>query len=222
MGSIGTAHGAMSKRVISISPEARTQKPWKFRAFKRTVDVFFSIAVLPVVGLLYGLLLLLNPVFNPGPVFYIQPRMGRGGALFNIWKFRTMRPHDGPLRGATDPVEDDRISGLGSIMRRSRIDELPNVINILRGEMSLVGPRPDAWDHAENLIDTVPHYAERFDVLPGITGLAQVKNGYANTTSSIKRKSRLDRHYVRRSSVRLELRIMIATALVMVSGSGAK
>ena len=194
----------------------------RFKIFKRGCDIVFGLLALPALILVGALLLVLNPVLNRGPLFFRQERIGLWGQPFMIWKFRTMthsevvaRPHDAPL-------ELDRITRLGRILRITRVDELPNFLNVLAGEMSLVGPRPDAAGHAEVYARTVPYYRDRFRVRPGITGLAQVRNGYADCETAIRRKARLDRWYVRRSCGRIDLYVIVATLAVMVRQTGAK
>jgi len=198
----------------------RTRRYWRV---KRASDIGFAVAALPVIGLLAVLLALVNPLCNPGPVFFRQTRMGRYGAPFLMWKFRTMAPCvQGSLRAHDAPVEEHRIPPLGRFLRTFRLDELPNFFNVLRGEMSLVGPRPDAFDHALELVDTVPRYRERFRVLPGITGISQVQLGYANTLEIVRRKARYDAFYVRKARIRTDLYIIGRTVRVVLSGFGAK
>jgi lipopolysaccharide/colanic/teichoic acid biosynthesis glycosyltransferase len=167
-------------------------------------------------------LLILNPFFNPGPVFYRQERMGAGGKAFSLWKFRTMSPSSVKARAPEAPVEAHRITPLGAILRKTRVDEIPNFINVWLGDMSVIGPRPDAFDHSVAYLGTIPGYAARFQVRPGITGLAQVRNGYADNSRAIQRKARLDRFYVERYSVLLDIYIVWMTVRVMMSGFGAK
>jgi len=122
--------------------------------------------------------------------------MGFGGRPFVIWKFRTMVDHaeDGVCRQPHDEVEHHRITPLGRFLRSTRLDELPNLINVAKGEMSVVGPRPDAWEHAVSFLQAVPYYGSRLNVRPGITGLAQVRGGYADNPKAIQRKARFDHH----------------------------
>jgi lipopolysaccharide/colanic/teichoic acid biosynthesis glycosyltransferase len=194
----------------------------RFTIFKKTVDVGFSILALPIIGTTAFVLLCVNPALNPGPVFFRQQRMGLHGQPFLVWKFRTMTPCPVGLRAHDAPVEEDRITPLGAVLRRYRIDELPNVLNVLRGEMSLVGPRPDAWDHAIVFGETIPRYRERFRVRPGITGIAQVRLGYAETPNFVKRKARYDQLYVRNARSRTDLYILWQTVRVVMTGFGAK
>ncbi|MEL6168588.1 MAG: sugar transferase [Pseudomonadota bacterium] len=209
---------------VPYLPEASSMDIWPraFAAAKRGTDLAFAITALPLIGLVAGGLLILNPVFNPGPVFFIQERMGLGGRRFRVWKFRTMRRAPAGIRRFDSPVEADRITALGAGLRRSRIDELPNFLNVLRGEMSLVGPRPDMFEHAETYCRLVPRYAERLRVRPGITGLAQVRGGYADTLEAVRRKARLDLVYVRMASLRVDLAIIRSTVWIMATGFGAK
>lgn len=194
----------------------------RYVIFKAVFDKGFAIVMLPVIVGAGLVLILLNPLFNPGPLFFCQERMGLGGQKFRLWKFRTMdcrsekvRPHDAPL-------EQDRITALGRFLRRTRIDELPNFFNVLRGDMSVIGPRPDAWEHAIIHMHTITNYRDRFRVRPGITGLAQVMGGYADNTRAIERKARFDLFYVKRSRIKLELFVVWRTIAVLFTGFGAR
>lgn len=193
-----------------------------FRVFKRMVDVCLALQALPVIAGVALVLVMVNPFFNPGPVFFRQDRMGRNGRPFKVIKFRSMKPSQSNLRGHDEPLEIDRITPLGAIMRRYRIDELPNFLNVMKGEMSVVGPRPDAFDHARIYAARIPRYGVRYRARPGITGLAQVRGGYADCTRSVLRKAHYDYFYIRRPSIRLELYIIGETFRVIANGFGAK
>ncbi len=214
----------VAEPIFSTPVSLKSTQSWtlQYRAFKRGIDFLFSVAVMPIIGLVAAILFIVNPFLNPGPVFYRQSRMGMEGKPFTMWKFRTMRPSTEAVRAFDAPVEKHRITALGRFLRTTRIDELPNAINILRGEMTLIGPRPDAWEHALRGIDEIPHYRDRFQVKPGITGLAQVRSGYADTPRAMQRKARLDRFYVHKSAIALDLRIIRETMRVMCTGFGAK
>lgn len=194
----------------------------RFVAFKSVFDVSVALLALPSVGLIALALLILNPFFNPGPVFFRQKRMGRDQRPFRMWKFRTMVPDDAATRHHAAGVEEERITPLGRILRRTRIDEMPNFLNVLMGEMSVIGPRPDAWEHAAHYVETLPGYAMRHRVRPGITGLAQVENGYAAGMDATRAKAEYDRLYVVRSCGRLDLYIAWRTVIVMMTGFGAR
>lgn len=207
---------------VPENPASLATPSRRFRLFKRSVDLAFSVAALPVIGSTALALLCLNPVLNPGPLFFRQQRMGLHGKPFVVWKFRTMLPCPVGLRAHDAPVEEDRITPLGAVLRRYRIDELPNFLNVLRGEMSLVGPRPDAWEHAIEFNDTIPRYRERFRVRPGITGFAQVRVGYAESLDIVRRKARYDQLYVRTARSKTDLYILGQTVRVVLTGFGAK
>lgn len=194
----------------------------KFYLFKFVVDKMSALAALPIVLIISLALLILNPFFNPGPVFFGQDRMGMGGKRFKMWKFRSMTEAAQEARPADARVEENRITPLGSILRKYRIDELPNFFNVFLGQMSLVGPRPDAWDHSTQYVSSIARYSDRFRVRPGITGLAQVYIGYADTTGAIRHKAYLDKIYVRKSQIKLDLWIMWRTVKVVLTGFGAR
>jgi len=201
------------------TPERTSSGFWRG---KRLADIAVCLLAAPVALLLTGLVLLLNPVFNPGPLFYWQERMGRGCRPFWMVKFRTMRPAAEMRRGAGDPLEVNRITPLGGLLRRMRLDEVPQLWNVLMGDMSLIGPRPDYLPHAEEFMASVPGYRQRYEVRPGISGLAQVRLGYTEGAELCRAKVRKDLLYIRRAGWRLELYILLRTFWVMASGYGAR
>lgn len=166
-----------------------------YPAAKRVFDVAGSLALLPVAGLVALGLVALNPWLNPGPLLFRQRRLGAGGRAFAMLKFRSMTgPGAGPRFADADAA---RITRLGRLLRRLRLDELPQAVNVLRGEMSLIGPRPDDLTHARFFLLDVPRYRERHAIRPGITGLAQVELGYMHGRHGACRKTALDLHYIR-------------------------
>lgn len=189
---------------------------------KRLFDVVVALFGIPIVLTISMVLLLLNPFWNPGPLFYVQRRMGRHGAPITVWKFRTMLPEGDGCRGPGDPVEEHRITPLGRWLRRTRIDELPQLLSVLVGDMSLIGPRPDAFDHALAYVDAVPNYALRHAIRPGISGLAQVRMGYAEGFELTARKTRLDLIYLNHAGWRLEWLVLRRTFMVLATGFGAR
>lgn len=225
----------MNKRIqrfdvdVAISPTPHANFPKvdrqgsrRFLIAKRLFDVLAALAALPVVGIVALVLFVVNPVWNPGRLFFVQTRMGRNCRPFPALKFRTMHPVGAILRGPDDPLEAERITPLGQFLRRSRIDELPQFLNVLAGQMSLVGPRPDYWEHAVHYLDTIPGYRQRHVVLPGITGLAQVNGGYAEGVDATMAKTQLDLLYIRSAGVGMEAYVLSRTVLVVCTGFGAR
>ena len=198
----------------------KEQKSFKFKAFKFVVDKTSALLALPYIAVLAVVFFFINPIVNPGPVFFRQKRMGKDGKPFTMWKFRTMIPSDKQSRDPNAPVETCRIKPFGQALRSSRLDELPNFINVLLGQMSLVGPRPDAFNHADSFSRNVFGYQERHRVLPGITGLAQVEMGYAEGEIETALKAKYDNIYVARSCGRMDLYIIYRTFGVVLRGLG--
>jgi lipopolysaccharide/colanic/teichoic acid biosynthesis glycosyltransferase len=193
-----------------------------FWATKRGLDVTVAMLGLPFVAVMGLVLLVLNPFWNRGRLLYRQRRMGRFGREMTVWKFRTMLDEGDGERGPEDPVEAHRITPLGGWLRRTRLDELPQFVNVLVGQMSLIGPRPDTVDHARVYARAVPGYRKRHVVRPGISGYAQVRLGYAEGFELTARKTRLDLLYIRRAGWRFEYRVLRRTFWVMATGFGAR
>ena len=187
---------------------------------KRIMDVALALLLLVPLCLVALGLLIVNPIGNRGPLLFRHQRMGRDCAPFIALKFRTMHATSVGGRGAFAPLEAARITALGRILRRFRLDELPQIINVLRGEMSMIGPRPDGYAHALTYLRTVPAYRMRYQVLPGISGLAQTEVGYVDTIAGLRRKVALDLHYLDRMSLRMDLWIIWRTCIVVLRGAG--
>lgn len=214
-----------AEEVLGFEGGAFGRTEWQLAPFdapKRIIDIGVALAAMPVLILVGVLLLLANPIWNPGPLFYLQKRMGRGCGSFIAIKFRTMRSAPWIARGPDDPLECERVTPLGRFLRVTRLDELPQFINVLNGDMSLVGPRPDYWEHAVHYLKSVPGYRERYEVRPGITGLAQVHSGYAEGVGATIRKTHLDLQYIRSRGLRMELYVLWRTVCVLLTGSGAR
>jgi lipopolysaccharide/colanic/teichoic acid biosynthesis glycosyltransferase len=159
---------------------------------------------------------------SPGPVLYRQDRVGLFGQLFTLFKFRSMQidaEADGPCWAAQ---RDHRVTRIGKLIRACRIDELPQLVNVLRGEMSLVGPRPERPHFTAKLTPIIRGYHKRTHVLPGITGLAQVSYQYGASVEDARAKHTYDMYYLRNQTTLLDLRILIATVRVVVLGIGAR
>ena len=191
--------------------------------FKRLIDVSLAGLILLFTALLFPLIALVIVVESKGPVFFRQMRIGEGGHPFEIIKFRTM------VDGAEDPGRavwaqdnDSRITRVGKVMRKARLDELPQLWNVIRGDMSLVGPRPERPEFLEVLERAVPHWSRRNLVKPGITGWAQVCSGYTSDAASALEKLSYDLYYIKHRSPILDFAVVAKTATVIFSGSGAK
>jgi len=201
-------------------PRATQRQSRLFLFAKRVFDVTVCLALIPLVAVIALLLGVINPRHNPGSLFYVQVRMGRNGRPFRAYKFRSMIERAAKTRGHDDPIERDRITPFGHFMRQTRIDELPQILNVLRGEMSLIGPRPDSFAHAKVYCRTIPGYVERHAVRPGISGYAQVTQGYAEGTDATRRKTALDLEYIDRMGFVLDTKIALKTVLAVVSRHG--
>ena len=198
---------------------------------QRTLDIAFAQRVRDVAGSLLllaftlPLLLLMACLIkfdSPGPVLYRQDRVGLRGRVFTLLKFRTMQidaEADGP-RWATE--RDPRVTRFGAFIRASRIDELPQLINVLRGEMSLVGPRPERPYFVRELVRIIPQYDERTLVLPGLTGWAQVNHRYGASVEDAQPKLGYDLYYICNQSLLLDLKILAATVRVVLFRIGAR
>ncbi len=190
-----------------------------FWRFKRLNDLVISVLLLPVLGTAAVLLLVVNPWVNPGPLMFRQTRVGWYDRPFVMLKFRTMRPDAGQARFAD--AESHRITGFGAILRRFRIDELPQIINVLRGEMSLIGPRPEQPEFARQYRRTLPDYHHRHLVRPGLSGLSQVVQGYTSDDQGTRVKLALDLRYISKSGFRMEAYIFWRTLVTVLTGYGA-
>ncbi len=185
---------------------------------KRVVDLVFAIVGLLALGPLLVAVAGLNLRWNRGPIFYRQARVGRHGEVFDIWKLRTMAPTDGPSTWTA--VDDNRVTPLGGFLRRTHLDELPQVLNILHGDLSLVGPRPEQPHYVEQLGEKIAFYDVRHIVRPGLTGWAQIKQGYASADADAFEKLQLDFFYLRRQGLALDARIVWRTLRGVVGGDG--
>ncbi|MGI9613425.1 MAG: sugar transferase [Acidimicrobiales bacterium] len=191
---------------------------------KRLVDVMLGVVgSLVLVGVAVPVLIG-NRFGNRGPLFFSQPRVGKDGDIFTIHKFRTMQPipqtesADGQAAWTTE--DDPRITPVGKFLRRSHLDELPQMVNVLRGELSIVGPRPEQPHYVDELRDKIPFYDVRHLVRPGLTGWAQVKQGYAADEADALEKLQFDFYYLRRQGLALDTRIIWRTARGVLAGHG--
>lgn len=193
------------------------------RVAKRISDILFSVIGLIVSLPVFFILPALIKLTSKGPVFYRQERVGEKGQPFMVMKFRSMRQDAEVATGPVWAQEDDpRVTSLGKIMRALRLDEIPQMINVLRGEMSFVGPRPERALFVEQLRKKIPYYDLRFTVKPGLTGWAQVKYRYGATEQDALEKLQYDLYYIKHLSPLFDLTIVIDTIRVVLLGKGAR
>ena len=192
------------------------------RTMKRTCDLVVSTTGLILVMPLLAVIALLIKIDSPGPVFYRQVRVGLRAQPYMIWKFRSMFT-DAEREGARWTSErDPRISRIGWYLRKWRLDEIPQLINVIRGEMSLVGPRPERPVFVQELRRLIPFYDLRHAVRPGITGWAQTQFRYGASAEDSHVKLQYDLYYVKYLSLRLDFRILVETVRVILRGEGAR
>ena len=174
--------------------------------------MILTLPLVPVVALLVKL-------DDGGPVFYTQTRVGQNGKLFGLHKFRTMKVDAEGDQSRWAVKDDPRVTRLGRLLRRTRLDELPQFYNIFVGNMSLVGPRPERPDFVVRLAQAIPYFNERHLVKPGLTGWAQINFRYTSSIEDAKRKLQFDLYYVKNMSIELDLMILLRTLGVFLRGA---
>jgi exopolysaccharide biosynthesis polyprenyl glycosylphosphotransferase len=218
-GKVPVEHAGSNLHVVLPLSDVPMQRV--FWAVKRLFDLVTSVLGLLVLGLALPWIALVNAIWSPGPLLYWQTRLGKGGRTFTLVKLRTMVPNAEQNSGAVwSTEEDERVTAVGRFLRRSRLDELPQCWNILRGEMSLIGPRPERPEIVAQLVRQVPFYQARHAVRPGITGWAQVRYHYGSSVNDALVKLQYDLYYIKHQSVYLELSILVKTAAVILGLRG--
>ena len=189
-------------------------------AIKRILESCAVLLGSPLLVLAAGVIAVMIRLDSKGPVIFRQVRMGYRGKTFTMLKFRTMRdvPEGPKFTQALDP----RVTRVGRMLRRYRLDELPQMVNILRGEMSLIGPRPESVELSEWYDREIPHYSYRHIVRPGITGWAQVQQGFAAEVEDVTDKLHYDFYYIKHFTPWLDLLIVLKTIHVMATGRGSR
>jgi len=209
----------MGQPLMEILPERLSF--WQ-KIVKVFIDYFISIFVL-LIGLPFWMVLaILTKLDSKGPVFYRQERVGKGGRIFKVFKFRSMindaEKRSGPIWAGKN---DSRVTRIGRFLRKSRMDEIPQLINVIKGEMSIVGPRPERPVFVEELRKMYPFYQKRLTIKPGLTGWAQVKLEYDTDMESVANKLRYDFFYIENQSIFLDIEILARTLKVVLTGAGA-
>ncbi len=193
------------------------------RIIKRAADIFAAVCGLTLLAPLFPIIALIIHLDSPGPVFFRQVRVGLNDRLFHIIKFRSMRSDAEKSTGAVWATEGDpRITRVGSFLRKTRLDEIPQLINVLQGDMSLVGPRPERPEFIGELKKSIPFYGERHSVKPGVTGWAQVCYPYGASVEDALEKLRYDLYYIKNQSLLLEIEIIFRTILIVFTRDGAR
>lgn len=203
--------------LIEVNPQI--MPAWQF-AIKRAFDIGFSMVALLLLALPMAAIALLVRLSSPGPVFFRQERIGLGGKPFRIIKFRSMVANAEQAGPQLSSASDPRITPIGRLLRRTRLDELPQFWNVLKGEMSLVGPRPERQHFIDEITKVAPHYRHLHKVRPGITSWGQVKFGYAENVEQMLRRLKYDILYIENMSLAVDLKILAYTALIVLRGDG--
>jgi len=195
----------------------------RYDLLKRGVDIVGAVTLgITLMPVIVGVAVAVR-MSSPGPSIFRQRRLTEGGREFMLCKFRTMRQDAERDTGAVvAQLHDVRVTGIGRFLRKSRLDELPQLLNVLRGEMSLIGPRPERPELAKNFEKKIKGFHRRLGVKAGLTGLAQVIQGYPEYTDGYRQKLALDILYIKKKSALLDLWIALKTVGVVVSGSGAR
>ncbi|MCB0771399.1 MAG: sugar transferase [Flavobacteriales bacterium] len=203
--------------LIEVNPQI--MPAWQF-SVKRVFDITASALALMILSPLFLVLAILVRSSSPGPVFFRQERIGKHGRPFNIVKFRSMymgAEANGPQLSSTS---DPRITPIGRWMRKTRMDEIPQFWNVLKGDMSLVGPRPERQHFIDAITEVAPHYTHLHKVRPGITSWGQVKFGYAENVDQMVRRLKYDILYIENMSLAVDLKILAYTVLIILKGDG--
>jgi len=198
------------------------KKPRQTRIFKRFIGMLLAAAALVVAAPVMLLIALAIKIDSPGPVFFIQERLGENEKPFLLFKFRSMHTDaekNGPVWAQED---DDRVTRVGNFIRKARLDEIPQLINIFKGDMSFVGPRPERKFFVDQLKKEIPYYDQRFTVKPGVTGWAQVRFPYGSSVEDAKEKLQYELYYIKYLSPVFDLLIILETIKVVLFGRGSR
>ena len=214
--------GKVDMENFALGDALRIRAMRPYLSIKRVTDIVISVTALVLLAVPLAITALVIKLESRGPALFTQRRLGRGGRPFTIYKFRSMRT-DAEIKGAQFATSSDpRITRVGHYIRKSRIDELPQLFNVIRGDMSLIGPRPEQVKLMDSLVKEIPLFPLRHSVRPGITGWAQVCQGYADDVASTREKVSYDLFYIKNVSVILDLNIVLRTIRIIISGFGAR
>ena len=212
-----SASGPRTRTIPRDTGGTHAVRDWWKRPFDLAILVVVHIVLAPLWIALWTLIPLAIWLYDRGPVFYTQPRLGKGGRVFKVYKFRSMVPDAERMSGAVWASENDpRVTPVGRMLRNRALDELPQVINMFRGDLSLVGPRAERPELADEFAESVPDFHRRLLVRPGLTGLAQVHGSY---DTAPRNKLRYDTLYMRRMSPWLDVKLLTLSVWVTLTAT---
>ena len=216
VGSLKISH-ILGAPLIELFPEI--MKPWEWLA-KRAMDIAIALIALAILWPVFIVITIGIKLESKGPVFFRQERIGKGKKPFKIYKFRSMYQNAEKNGPALSSDNDPRITPLGLYLRKLRLDEIPQFLNVLKGEMSIVGPRPERQHYIDQIVEYAPQYLHLHKVRPGITSWGQVKYGYASTVEEMVERLKFDTLYLEQMSLALDIKIMLYTLIVIIEGRG--
>jgi len=194
-----------------------------YRVAKRIIDIVLSLTAIIILSPLFLMTALLIKVISKGPVIFTQIRVGQDGSLFKIFKFRTMHVNAEKNTGPVWALADDpRLIPTGKFLRKAHIDEIPQFFNVLRGEMSVIGPRPERPEFVSKFKEEIQDYEKRLAIKPGITGMAQVWHKYDETVQDVRNKIKYDLLYIKKVCFWTDILILMRTFRVVLTGEGAR
>jgi len=196
-----------------FSENIRQKKAYEIA--KRSFDILFSLLGVLITIIIFPLIALVIKIDSPGPIFYSQKRVGKNGKIFTLYKFRTMKSNVENNHFRPTTLNDSRVTKIGKILRRTHIDELPQLYNILKGDISFVGPRPEAIELVKYFKKEIPYYNFRHLIKPGFTGWAQINYHYTISVEETKEKLQYDFYYIKDRSFFLDLAIILKTIRII-------
>jgi len=216
----------MSVTIPDINQESASafinSKSFKYSTIKGVIDLLAITLVLPLVIAIAAITALAIKLESPGSVFFWQKRVGLNGKVFNMLKFRSMTSDSEKDGSQFAQSNDMRVTRVGRFIRKFRIDEIPQLWNVVRGEMSIIGPRPEQESFVKEFTKSIPNYSLRHLVMPGITGLAQTEQGYVADAEATITKLEYDLYYIKNMSLMTDLQITLKTIYTIMTGFGAR
>jgi len=208
-----------SRYLRGVAEMASVELPRWYLVAKKSMDIFVATVGLILLSPLFLIVAALIKIDSRGPVFFSQERVGKGGKLFRMYKFRTMVADAEKKTGPVWASENDpRLTFIGRFLRKSKIDELPQLVNLIKGDMTMVGPRPERPFFVQQFAGIIPGYTRRLDVTPGLTGPAQLRNGYDRYAIDVIKKLRFDVTYMKRMSLSTDLGLLAETFVAVLKG----